>query len=82
MRIAAAILLIPLLFTLGFFAYAGLANDPGCGSAEPSTCFGAGILAAFIIGPLALLTTPAAIVLFILDWKKRRQVKRLQGEAA
>jgi|GEM_PF-3378352 len=76
MRILALIFLIPLLYTVAFFIYAGLSNDPGCGSQDPGLCFGAGVMMMLAV-PLALLTTPASIIFYILH---RRKLSKNQME--
>lgn len=63
MRVLAWILLLPALFVAGFFAYAGLSGDPGCGSAEPNLCFGLGVLT-MVAAPFAVITTPVSLYLF------------------
>ncbi len=53
---------LPLALIVLVGAYAGLIAPAGsCGSQNPGTCFGLGILAAFIGAPLAVICTPIAI---------------------
>ena len=67
-RVIGLLLLLPAVFTAGFFLYAGLSGDPGCGSAEPGLCFGLGIWT-MLSAPLALLTTPVALFLLFRSRK-------------
>lgn len=74
-KIVMFLLLLPALLIVAFFLYAGISNDPGCGSNEPGTCFGVGVLMMFV-APIALLTTPAAIIIFIIKAIENYKDKR------
>jgi len=64
-------LALPLLSIGLFFAYAEYFAPPGsCGSQNPDDCFVYGLLVAFVLGPLALITTP--VHLFVL-YRRTRQ---------
>ncbi len=69
-RVIDIVLWSPTVF-LGMIAvYAVLLAPAGsCGSQHPGLCFGLGMLAAFIVLPLALICTPIAVWRYL---KKRR----------
>lgn len=69
-RVIGLLLLLPAVCVVGFFLYAGLSDDPGCGSGEPGLCFGLGIWM-MLVAPLALLTTPVALFLLIRSRKAK-----------
>ena len=71
MRVFAALLLLPLVYSAAFWIYVPLADDPGCGSLEPGLCFGVGLTQLFSL-PLALICTPIAIYLFLRDKRQRK----------
>lgn len=53
---------LPLALLAMISIYAGLLAPPGsCGSQNPGLCFGLGMLAAFVVLPLALICTPIGI---------------------
>ena len=66
------LLATPLVFTVAFFLYIGVTNDPGCGSADPGPCFGAGVLM-MVVAPLSVITIPILIILLVRDWLKARK---------
>jgi len=71
-KIGIGLLLLPALYIATFFLYVAISNDPGCGSQKPGTCFGLGVMMMFV-APIALLTTPAAIIIFIIDIINRKK---------
>ena len=71
-RVFAWICLVPAIYTVAFFAYAGLSNDPGCGSQAPWACFAAGMVM-LLLGPLALFLTPLSIFLFLKRLRAERK---------
>ena len=77
MRLTAFILLFPLVFVLGFLAFVSVGLNAGCGSNDPGVCFAAGTISMFMM-PLAIITTPASIALFIVHGVKENKRARIE----